>query len=180
MQNRNPVYRALIVVTLLVLLLGSALVTAAPALSTAEGPALSTAEGPALSADVPSVVEGPPPSTARGPALAVPSPALSEVAGAVGGSEVGGVRTLGNRSAEAVTRPEDIPDDWWAIVQEDIRRSEYHLTWQEKHTCLAFPPPTRPPTAPTTYVPTLPPRGRCSSLASGLRRRLLPGAGGCA
>ena len=163
MQNRNPVYRALIVVTLLVLLLGSALVTAAPALS--------TAEGPALSADVPSVVEGPPPSTARGPALAVPSPALSEV---------GGVRTLGNRSAEAVTRPEDIPDDWWAIVQEDIRRSEYHLTWQEKHTCLAFPPPTRPPTAPTTYVPTLPPRGRCSSLASGLRRRLLPGAGGCA
>ena len=96
MPNRNPIYRALTVVTLLVLLLGSAPVTAAPALSTAEGPA------------------------------------LSEVAGAVGGSEVGGVHTLGEHSAEAVTRPEDIPADWWAIVQEDIRRSEYHLRWQDE------------------------------------------------
>ncbi len=30
---------------------------------------------------------------------------------------------------------EDIPADWWAQVQEDIRQSEYHITWQE-HSAL--------------------------------------------
>ncbi len=28
--------------------------------------------------------------------------------------------------------PERIPTDWWARVQEDIRKSEYHVTWQEQ------------------------------------------------
>jgi hypothetical protein len=83
-------------VTLLVLLLGSAPVIAAPALSTAEGPA------------------------------------VSEIEGAAEGSKVEKVRTLGDRSAGAVSLPEDVPADWWATVHEGIRRSEYYLTWQDE------------------------------------------------
>ncbi len=29
------------------------------------------------------------------------------------------------------TTPDVVPDDWWSRVQEDIRRSEYHVTWQD-------------------------------------------------
>ncbi len=29
------------------------------------------------------------------------------------------------------TTPDTVPGDWWSRVQEDIRRSEYHVTWQE-------------------------------------------------
>jgi len=44
-------------------------------------------------------------------------------------ASVPGVTMAGPASAE------DIPDDWWAQVQEDIRQSEYHITWQE-HSAL--------------------------------------------
>jgi hypothetical protein len=46
------------------------------------------------------------------------------------------------RPVPAVGLPEslegisDVSTDWWAAVQEDIRQSEYHVTWQE-HTYLA-------------------------------------------
>ncbi len=29
------------------------------------------------------------------------------------------------------TAPDVVPGDWWGRVQEDIRRSEYHVTWQD-------------------------------------------------
>ncbi len=29
------------------------------------------------------------------------------------------------------TAPDVVPGDWWSRVQEDIRRSEYHVTWQD-------------------------------------------------
>ncbi len=29
------------------------------------------------------------------------------------------------------TSPDVVPGDWWSRVQDDIRRSEYHVTWQD-------------------------------------------------
>ena len=58
--------------------------------------------------------------------------------------------------------PPDVPANWWSTVQRDVRRSEYHVTWQITPTCPTSLPPTRPPTAPTTCAPTL--RRRASAL----------------
>jgi hypothetical protein len=50
-----------------------------------------------------------------------------------------------------------IPPDWWSIVQEDIRRSEYHVTWQD-----------------TTYLPDLPAAYQAPNRAQGLRTYFAP------
>jgi RHS repeat-associated protein/uncharacterized repeat protein (TIGR01451 family) len=43
--------------------------------------------------------------------------------------------TIAVGAPEVIELPEEVPVDWWGRVQEDIRRREYHVTWQE-HTYL--------------------------------------------
>jgi hypothetical protein len=43
---------------------------------------------------------------------------------------LGGYRPVEDDTAPQVL-PAGIPADWWAIVQEDIRQSEYHVSWQD-------------------------------------------------
>ena len=38
----------------------------------------------------------------------------------------------GSEAVPAVDLPPGVSPGWWAAVQEDIRRSEYHITWQER------------------------------------------------
>jgi hypothetical protein len=45
-------------------------------------------------------------------------------------SAEGGASLVADDQAEAL--PEGASSDWWGAVQEDIRQSEYHVTWQEQ------------------------------------------------
>jgi hypothetical protein len=47
--------------------------------------------------------------------------------------------------------------NWWSTVQENIRRSEYYVTWQE--VTYLDDVPTRHPTGPRTCAPTSRPKG---------------------
>jgi hypothetical protein len=60
----------------------------------------------------------------EGPALPVPSVAE--------GSQAEGASVPVEHNTGATTLPAGVSSDWWAAVQEDIRRSEYHVTWQDK------------------------------------------------
>ncbi|HSN77822.1 MAG TPA: integrin alpha, partial [Anaerolineae bacterium] len=44
--------------------------------------------------------------------------------------------SLNDAASAAPTPAQDVPADWWTAVQEDIRQSEYEITWQEQ-TALA-------------------------------------------
>ena len=37
-----------------------------------------------------------------------------------------------NSPESAAELPEDVSEDWWEAAQEDVRRSEYNITWQEQ------------------------------------------------
>ena len=63
-------------------------------------------------------------------------------------------------AAPAAQAP-DVPMDWWAAVQEEIRESEYDITWQEG-----------------TYLPDLPAADQAPNRAQGLRTYFAPRAGG--
>ncbi|HSN77022.1 MAG TPA: integrin alpha, partial [Anaerolineae bacterium] len=54
--------------------------------------------------------------------------------------------------AAAAAQAPDVPMDWWAAVQEEIRQSEYDITWQEG-----------------TYLPDLPAAYQAPNRAQGLR-----------
>ena len=53
--------------------------------------------------------------------------------------------------------PPDAPPDWWATVQEQIRQSEYEVTWQD-----------------TTYLPDTPAAYQAPNRAQGLRTYFTP------
>jgi hypothetical protein len=53
---------------------------------------------------------------------------------------------------DSTSLPAGVPADWWAIVQEDMRRSEYYLTWQDQ-----------------TYLPDLPAAYQAPNRAHNLR-----------
>ncbi len=55
-----------------------------------------------------------------------PLVAAAAVAGQPEGPPVRFVAAQGND-----TTPDVVPGDWWSAVQDDIRRSEYHVTWQD-------------------------------------------------
>ncbi len=55
-------------------------------------------------------------------------PALATTGGPA--MEGGQQTTLDNNPD--VTLPAGVSNDWWTTVQENIRRSEYHITWQDK------------------------------------------------
>lgn len=51
----------------------------------------------------------------------------------------------------------DLPPDWWSAVQEEIRRSEYQVTWQEQ-----------------TYLPDVPAAYQAPNRAHNLRTYFTP------
>jgi len=79
----------------------------------------------ALGAIAPLAHASPDSGTATGP------PSASAVAGQPDGSPL----QLSAAGQGNDTTPDTVPGDWWSRVQEDIRRSEYHVTWQD-FTCL--------------------------------------------
>ena len=130
-----------------VLLIGLAIASSPSAVSTGAppppAPALSGSEGPAL--PVPSGAEGSVPSRAEGSADATSvaeGPAPSTVEGSV---------------ARAQIPPRGASTGWWSAVQEDIRRSEYHVTWQDQ-----------------TYLPDLPAAYHAPNRAHNLRTYFTP------
>lgn len=79
------------------------------------------------------------PGVAQTRAAPPPASALSKVEGPalpVSGVAEGLAPSIveGNAAKEQSLSP-CVSADWWATVQEDIRRSEYHVTWQD-HTHL--------------------------------------------
>jgi hypothetical protein len=66
-------------------------------------------------------------------------------------------RQTQNLSEKAVKLPPGVSSAWWADVQNNIRRAEYHVTWQEK-----------------TYLPDLPASYQAPNRANNLRTYFTP------
>ena len=89
--------------------------------------------------------------------LPISSPTRAEAA-----PDVEGFGKLSGSDADLETEdveslPEDVSTDWWAAVQENLRRSEYHVTWQD-HTYLpdvdaAYQAPNRAHNLRTYFTP---------------------------
>jgi hypothetical protein len=73
------------------------------------------------------------PSTVYISAAPRSAPVLSGVEGPVlSGVEGPAPRIVEGDVAEEQVLPTGAPAGWWAVVQEDIRQSEYHVTWQDR------------------------------------------------
>ena len=87
---------------------------------------------------------------------------LALISAGAGSATVGGPGTVGEHyggtpDGDAVVLPEVASAGWWATAQEDIRHSEYHVTWQD-----------------STYLPDVPAAYQAPNRAQGLRTYFTP------